>query len=352
MSTSLSGTPEELHDRFFNLNTARDVADLLEVQYAKLVWHIYQSPRSLRYQTFLLPKKRGGFRQIMVPITPLKLIQRKLNQVLQSVYPAKDYVHGFVRGSDIVSNAKMHRRRRYVLNVDLANFFPSINFGRVRGMFMAVPYLRNAEVATVLAQICCFDNQLPQGAPSSPIVSNMICARLDSHLKRLARENHCYYTRYADDLTFSTRDRDFSPQLAVRQGGSVTLGVKLREAIQGNGFAVNEGKVRLQYRSDRQEVTGLTVNWKVNVRRTFVREIRAMLHAWEKHGYLDAQNDFFARNSLALPANGSPLFREVIRGKIHFLGYVRNKDQLYRNFRRKFNDLNHENIGRASTGAP
>jgi RNA-directed DNA polymerase len=136
-----------------------DIADLLEVSYPRLVYHIYLVEPDKRYKTFEIPKKSGGIRQISTPITALKIIQTKLNQVLQTVYEIKPSVHGFVMGKNIVTNAQAHTKKRYVLNLDLTDFFPSINFGRVRGMFMATPYGLHPDVATVLAQICCHNNQ-------------------------------------------------------------------------------------------------------------------------------------------------------------------------------------------------
>src|SRR5205814_3311637 len=110
----------------------------------------------------------------------------------------------FIPARSILTNAKPHLRQKFVLNVDLKDFFPTINFGRVRGVLIAKPYCLLPHIATYIARICCRDNALPQGAPTSPIISNMICSRLDRQLLRLARQYRCVYTRYADDLTFST----------------------------------------------------------------------------------------------------------------------------------------------------
>src|SRR5690606_8958560 len=132
--------------------------------------------------------------KLSIPTESLKIIQQKLNQVLQLVYKPKLSTHGFVNNRSIVTNADAHikkKKHRYILNVDIKDFFPSINFGRVRGMFMAPPYNQPEHVATVLAQICCSNNELPQGAPTSPIVSNMICAQMDSQLQQLAKPHRC-----------------------------------------------------------------------------------------------------------------------------------------------------------------
>jgi RNA-directed DNA polymerase len=201
---TLTASNEELRQRFLTLCTREDVAALLEIDYYRLNYHLHIAKRHRDvYTTFYVSKKSGGRRQISAPITALKIIQQKLNQVLQQVYQPKPAVHGFTLDKSIVTNAKEHSRRKYVLNVDIKDFFPSINFGRVRGLFMAWPYNLNDSVATVLAQICCYNNELPQGAPTSPIISNMICAKMDSQLQGLAKKHQCFFTRYADDITFS-----------------------------------------------------------------------------------------------------------------------------------------------------
>jgi RNA-directed DNA polymerase len=138
----LTDSPESLREKFYSLKQPMDIADLLEVSYPRLVYHIYLVEPEKRYKTFEIPKKSGGIRLISTPITALKIIQTKLNQVLQTVYEIKPSVHGFVMGKNIVTNAQAHTKKRYVLNLDLTDFFPSINFGRVRGMFMATPYLQ------------------------------------------------------------------------------------------------------------------------------------------------------------------------------------------------------------------
>ncbi|MBS3026588.1 MAG: hypothetical protein HCA25_05695 [Dolichospermum sp. DET50] len=159
LSPSLDKNCDELIKKFYSLRSGRDVARLLEIPYGDLVYYLYVIPYKFRYITFAIKKKLGGERIISTPATSLKLIQKKLNQVLQCVYQVKPSVHGFVKGKNIVTNAKAHVGKRYVLNFDLKDFFVSINFGRVRGMFMALPYALNPEVSTVLAQICCHNNR-------------------------------------------------------------------------------------------------------------------------------------------------------------------------------------------------
>lgn len=330
MSTVLSASDKELYESFFKLETRRDIAEILDVTEKQLNYHLYIIPEHKRYKRFEIAKKRGGIREIYAPATSLKIIQQKLNQVLQSVYSAKPSAHGFLPKRNIVTNSLPHVKKRYVLNLDLKDFFPSINFGRVRGMFMHTPYNRNHEVATTLAQICCFNGYLPQGAPTSPIVSNMLCAKLDSRLQKLAKEHRSTYTRYADDITFSTSRPKFPTSLAFFSGetGKLEIGDELKTAIQENGFEINERKNRLQPYSRHQEVTGITVNLFSNVRRDYVREIRGMLHAWQIYGLDAAEATYRARYAGKHPESEREnlSFKKVVQGKLNFLKMVKGEN--------------------------
>lgn len=346
---------DELKELFLALNEPRDVADLLEVSYGRLKYHISKLPEDRRYRNFTIPKKSGQSRTISAPCTPLKILQRKLSQVLYSVYEPKATVHGFVPARSILTNAEQHVHKRFILNIDLKDFFHSIHFGRVRGMFMKPPYNLSIEVSTTLAKICCYLGRLPQGAPTSPIVSNMICARMDSELRKLAQEFKCTcYTRYADDITFSTTLSKFPSELAYTEievdtnVSKIALGARLKLIIQNNGFEVNESKVRLQYKNQHQEVTGLTVNKFPNVKRSFVREISSMLYAWDRFKLESTEQRYHAKYAQDIDKSGCkpppfkeiPSFKEVLRGKINFLGMVRGKDnETYRTYSEWFHEL-------------
>ncbi len=337
---------DELRQEFLSLKTARDIASLLEVSYDRLVYHLYKVPENLQYKEFSISKKSGNPRIISAPSTPLKILQRKLSQVLYSVYEPKAAVHGFLPNRSILTNAKQHSRKRFVLNIDLKDFFNAIHFGRVRGIFIAPPYNRSKEVATVLAKICCYSGRLPQGAPTSPIVSNMVCARMDSQLRLLAKEFRCTYTRYADDITFSTTLPNFPKEMAdittEEDRPGIISGERLVSVIQSNGFEINERKVRLQHKSQHQEVTGLTVNQFPNVNRDYVRNISSMLHAWDKFGLDSIEQKYVEKRSKSLETleKEFPPFREVLRGKINFLGMVRGKDnETYRTYMKWYREL-------------
>lgn len=344
MSLSLSSTAEELRSAFFSLHDRKDIARLLEIDVSKLTYYLYRIPESQHYKVFTIRKNLGGVREISAPITPLKILQRKLNQVLQSVYKPKVAVHGYIKGEKrgILTNAKSHVNKKLLLNIDLKDYFPSINFGRVQGLFLRPPHNLNKVVSDTLAKICCYNKALPQGAPTSPIVSNMICARMDSQLSKLARDCDCTYTRYADDITFSCEDDSFPESIAIIHDGKLELGDKLIGIISNNGFNINPDKVKLRTKFERQIVTGVTTNIFPNVRREFIRKIRAMLHAWEKYGLDSAQEEFLAKyyKKQLSTFKSRPSFKAVVKGKIDYLGMIRGKDDpIYLHFRQKLREL-------------
>ena len=199
--------------------------------------------------------------------------------------------HGFKRKHTIMTNARAHVTRRYVFNVDLHDFFGSINFGRVRGFFLKDKnFALQPKVATVLAQIACHENKLPQGSPCSPVISNLIGHTLDVLLARLASATGCTYTRYADDLTFSSNKRSFSSRVAKRDDVDADKwipGQGLKRLVERGGFAFNDSKTRMQYRDSRQEVTGLVVNRKVNVPASYRYTARAMVDKLFKTGQFE-----------------------------------------------------------------
>lgn len=330
---ALPQSDDQLHDAFAKLQTRADVATLLAVTEKELIYILYRGGK--KYFDFDVPKRAGGTRRISAPTGSIKILQKRLNQVLRAVYKPKAPVHGFARGRSIVSNADRHVRKRVVFNIDLKDFFPSIHFGRVRGVFASAPYSLPMSVAQVLSQICTRNKGLPQGAPTSPIVSNMVCASLDAGLRRLAKDHGCTYTRYADDITFSTTRKNLPEQigkLVTDANGKreVSVGDPLREVIVGNSFEINEQKVRLRTIGQRFEVTGLVVHRGVNVPREYVRGIRGLLHAWERYGYDAAEAELRARHHRKHRRPGSPTvsLREVASGKIEFLRMVRGSSNL------------------------
>ncbi|MFN0318583.1 MAG: reverse transcriptase domain-containing protein [Burkholderiales bacterium] len=361
MFPELKDSVDNIKRKADTLSTPKDVATLLEIDYEVLNYHLFRISNDKKYTTFYIPKKSGGQRQITAPITSLKIIQQKLHYILQLYYQPRPSAHGFVRERSILTNAREHVGKRYVLNLDLADFFPSINLGRVRGLFMSKPFNFNAKVATVLAQICCYEGRLPQGAPTSPIVSNMICAKMDGQLQRLAQKLRCTYTRYVDDITFSTSVPRFPvglAKIASEMTGQIIIGDELESIIKSNDFRINEKKVRLQTKEQRQEVTGLTTNKFPNVKRRYIRQIRAMLYAWDKHGLDAAEREFQLKydKKHRLPrSSGQPgiSYKLVVKGKLDFLGMVIGKTNfIYLRFRNQLKELAPDLINDSVTVGP
>lgn len=204
LGPKLLATDEELRARFSRLQTDSDVAELLEIPVAHLRHILYEGRTRYPYHSFMVRKRNGEEREISAPHPTVKILQRKLLYVLTLVWRPRAPVHGFRSGRSIKTNAEPHVGKALVLNLDLKDFFPLIHFGRIYGLLKAEPFSIGDAAAAVVAQLCCREGVLPQGAPTWPIISNMICFRLDRQLSELAHKYHWYYTCYADDLTLSS----------------------------------------------------------------------------------------------------------------------------------------------------
>src|SRR4051794_23800368 len=246
------------------------------------------------YTTHTIEKRSGGERLICAPKKQLKWVQKQILKHILSKVPPHPAAHGFVTGRSTVSNASPHVGAELVVKFDLKDFFPTVHYFRVMGLFASLGYpLGNCmfgtddesnQIAPVLARLCCYTPNpklwgsatLPQGAPTSPAVSNLVCRRLDARLQGLAEANKGVYTRYADDLTFSFK---------IAKG--LNLG-RFRwwvdQVCQQEGFTVNQQKFRVIRDSQRQVVTGIVVNEAVHVPRELRRELRAIIHNCEKNG--------------------------------------------------------------------
>ncbi|USI75368.1 retron Ec67 family RNA-directed DNA polymerase/endonuclease [Sphingopyxis sp. USTB-05] len=313
-----------------------DLALLLGFQPKPFAWVVYKQPS--KYTSFTVPKKRGGHRLIKAPEPKLKNVQKRLCELLQDCIAdinnqrgqTEKLSHGFRRKHSIMSNAYQHRGRRYVLNIDLKDFFDTINFGRVRGFFMTNKHFALHErTATAIAQIACHDNSLPQGAPTSPVVSNLIAHILDVRLAKLSRRYGVHYTRYADDLTFSTNRRAFPEQIAKCDAtGTWVVGEALEGAIERAGFLLNPSKTRMQFRQSRQDVTGLVVNDKINVRTEYYRDARAKCHSLFRTG------KFFTKSQVrkddgSIETKDIPGEIEQLFGQMSFIDSVKRYQKIF-----------------------
>lgn len=276
-------------EKIKNISSREELAKLLGVKYSFLNYILYAKKMEDNYHVFEIPKKMGGTRKISAPSKKLKNIQSELAELLMEtkyLIHKPNLSHGFERKKSIMTNAQKHIKKTTVLNIDLENFFDSINFGRVRGFFIKNKNFElSPEVATTIAQIACYNNALPQGSPCSPVIANLITNTLDIHLNKMAKNYGCLYSRYADDITISTNKIFFSSEIVVIQDDKVVLGSELLNEIARAGFSVNNKKVRVQFENSRQDVTGLIVNKKVNVRSEYWRTVRAMAYSLFTKGF-------------------------------------------------------------------
>lgn len=309
---------EEKTRNFLNISTRRELAECLGIQRSELLYICrYRQPEKL-YRTFEIRKSNGEKRTIFSPNRQLRLIQRRLNAILYVIYSPKKIAHGYVRSRNVVTNAAVHAGNRHVLNLDLSDFFPSIHFGRVQGLFKGEPFCFNDTVSKTLAQLVCFRGILPQGAPTSPIVSNLICRSLDNDLVKLCGKYKVVCTRYCDDITISTK-APYLPAGIVNVFPSVSLGGELAAIIEKNNFKVNPNKIRLQSFGTRKTVTGIVVNVKPNILREKYRKFRATLFYTCQNGLeAGATRNGFLKNGEA----DIEKFSRHIRGKINYYKMV------------------------------
>lgn len=261
------------------IETRAELSRFLDIPHKRLTYVLYRLDRMSSYTAFEIAKPSGGTRTLHAVTGRLKTLQRQALERLQEHWKPSAYAHGFAEGRSIITNASIHRRKKRIIKVDIADFFPSIHFGRVSGMFQAPPFRFGKEAAIVLAQIACLDDgigALPQGGVLSPYIANMVCRRLDKRLAELAKEYRCRFTRYADDITFSTND-----VAKLDQGGLIK---RIYDVIEAEHFTPNKGKTKVLTPKDRQIVTGVVVNDGVNVNRRYLRSIRATLRNCELYG--------------------------------------------------------------------
>jgi len=281
------------------LASPAEVAKALNLPVPRLRWLAFHSEAATvtHYVRFQVPKKSGGLRELSAPHRDMAAAQQWILMHILEKIPAHDAAHGFVPGRGTMSNAVPHVGRATVVNLDLKEFFPSITFPRVKGIFQDLGF--SPAAATILALLCTecprrkveYNGKayfvatgprgLPQGACTSPALSNLLARRLDSRLGGLAKKLGFAYTRYADDLTFSGNG-----EAAAK---TAYLLARVRHIVEGESLVVNEKKTRVQRPGRRQTVTGIVVNQRPNVPRRVTKRLRAILHHAKKEG-LAAQN--------------------------------------------------------------
>ncbi len=466
----------QIRSSFFKMQSKEDLLDLLNTvksllygeraipfEIKQLTWYANPKLGRNRYREFKIKKKSGSFRTIHAPVRGLKSIQKVLSIILQCVFQPVSSVNGFVQRKSIVDNAIVHEGMRYVYNIDLKDFFTSIDQARVwkclqlrpfnlskestseiqymkwesfikdypnakyynrpfspltaafkgftvdyliqgqkhpfykgkskwftftnKGLvivstnynkakegyilirdnssntqlskisqksFLLTNHIKNnnkQEIANIIASISCTSlkverksitgdwetvvrNVLPQGAPTSPVLTNIVCQRLDFLLTGLSKRFGLNYSRYADDITFSSMHNIYGPQSDFL--------VELQRIISNQGFYIQKSKTRLQKQGYRQEVTGLIVNENTNVQKHFIKKIRMWLYYWERYGYERAYAYFLQQYEVdkGYIKKGNPNMINILKGKLDFCKMVKGEDnQTYFNLRKRFYSL-------------
>ena len=313
--------------------TTFELAGMLSVTYRTLI-DLCKNPE---YSHFKIPKKKGGFRHIQSPSKDLKKVHDKLKELLTAKYVKyiPDQVHG-VRTSfenqtrNIRTNALPHVNRKYLLNIDLTDFYPSIKSATVYRMFNSSPFNLNEDMAACLTLLTTYNKCLPIGSPCSPIIANFVCIEMDKEIQEFCGRQQFVYTRYVDDLTFSSHRKFSSYDID-----------KITAVFDRYGFIINQSKFRVSGPYGAKYVTGIKVNEKINIDRKYIRHIRAILHDCKMNGLSDAKYNFEkSRNDYIKDVQH---FSNIIKGKIEFVGHVRGREdniylKLYDSYKKLFAD--------------
>ena len=348
---------QEIKARFAAINNKQDIVDIInyvnELLYGENFRHLtekglnyYTNPKvsKKRYTSFSVKKKNGGERIIHAPISGLKHILKPLNIILNAIAEPHFKATGFVPGKSIVDNAIQHTGKHYVYNIDLKNFFHAFDRNRVKLGFMYSPFNLSEDlepIAFLIASLCTHPFEidgkiktvLPQGSPTSPAITNILCVKLDRRLHGLAKRFNITYSRYADDISFSSQTNIFIKDEFLNE---------LNRIIEDQKFEINPTKTRLQKSGFKQEVTGLVVNEKVNVNSRYIKQLRMWLYYWEKYGFVKAEQVF--RKDYVLDKGhvkkGEPGLENVLRGKLEYLKMVKGEtDGTYLKLKYRFDKL-------------
>lgn len=268
-----------------------------------------------QYYDFTISKKSGGKRKISMPNKELLIIQKKIQENILNYVPIHKNAYGFVKGKSIKENAERHLNKEKILNIDLKDFFPSIHSGRVFYIFKNLCNYDN-NVSYCLTKLTTYRNNIPQGAPTSPIISNIVAYMLDIRLSNIADKFKITYTRYADDITFSGKKENINDSLLKI----------VNNIVKDCGFNINEKKTRFASYAERQEVTGLIVNNnEIAIPNNYIREIRKEIYYVKKYGIKEHRKKVGFRNQY---------YKDHLLGKILFVKQINNAkgEKLLRDF--------------------
>lgn len=269
----------------------KELADFLEIPYIDLRFLAYHRDVTLtdHYHRYTIPKRSGGERNIAAPKPLLKSVQKKILEKILEKINISEEAHGFRKGRSVVSGAEVHSKQpELLINIDIENFFPTVTFERVRGLFKSFGY--SGYIASLLAMLCTYcermpieikgqtkyvktsERILPQGSPASPMITNIICRKLDSKLRELAELYQFTYSRYADDMSFS-----FKESLEQKQIGKILYEIECR--VKEEGFEINREKTHYLKKNNRQCITGIVINnEEIGVPKVWLKKMRAAIY--------------------------------------------------------------------------
>jgi RNA-directed DNA polymerase len=261
------------------------------------------------YREFKIKKKSKGYRKINEPLPSLKEIQKWILKNILYNLKVSRFSKAFIPGSTIKDNAKFHKGQKIVLAIDLKDFFNSIKFIEIYRIFKKAGYTNSLSV--LLSKLCTLNDSLPQGAPTSPYLSNLVFNSLDNRISGFCTKRKIRYTRYADDLTFSG---DFNPGMIIKF---------VKNVIKTKNLKINKKKIREMKRHERQEITGIVVNEKLQAPRNYRKEIRKEIYFIKKFGL----ESHIERRKLT-KAN----YVNHLLGKINFVHYINPNDNEITNY--------------------
>ncbi len=270
-----------------------------------------------QYQLIMLRKKNGGFRYIHSPSDDLKHAQKQILKKILSAMEVSPYATAYLRGKSLKDNAAPHTNHKHLLKMDITDFFGSITYLQV--ISSAFPSKRYpVQVGAMLTSLCCLNNRLPQGAPTSPMLSNIVMKNFDDSIGSWCKERGISYTRYCDDLTFSA---DY-PLYVVY--------AKVKQMLFCRGFEVNEAKTKFISNASCQLVTGLTVNEKVSVPREYKRQLRQEIYYAVKFGFSDSivQGNRFEFITRGVP-NCAKYFNHL-KGQVNYVLQIEPENRWFR----------------------
>ena len=292
-----------------SIKSIRSLCGLLNIDQRRLFLLARKPP----YNSFTIPKKEGGERLIETPTPELKRVLRTLNSFLQSVYffEKSSAAYGFITGvandddrRNVVTNARKHLGKKYLLNIDLKDFFHTIKREQVVFIFAEAPFQLRGELPDLLADLTTFHGRLPLGAPTSPTLSNFACRALDAELIAFAKDMLWTFTRYADDMSFSSNQAFPAEKLN-----------SVRSIIEKSGFAVNERKVQLFGPDDEKIVTGLLVGEQVTLAPDYLPKLKAEIE--QLQDIMRAQNE-----QGQLETKWVENLKKQVQGRLNFAGFV------------------------------